>query len=412
MQEKHLRFFAKSACRVFQDEQDWTTRGDSGDRQLWSLTLAVNNLPRNLPYGPNARNARLDAKPAKAMLNTLESEPENFIYYNNGIMLVVGSFQAKRVEGGHFDIRIAYTESSDSDDELDRFLGHGVLNGGHTYKALTHALDGPHSPGEFYPKIDRAFVQVTVAVGINEDNIASISRARNLSKPVPDYALKNLNGDWEGIRVYLPMQCRPNVVFKPEELEGDLDRRPVYTVVDLVQRLALLNNDLFPWRSDKSSGVRELHPLAAYTGKGSLIARWAEENYRQVLPLLPDILWLEEKVMEAHQSLNGHGNGKVAISKVSGCDKRPCTLITGKSFSLTVAAPFVMPVMAAFRVLLKDGRWIAPKEELWDKYGVRLVKKLWEEYKSEGRSSAASFGRSKSTWITLVNEITRDFVQI
>ena len=396
MKNKQVQFLAKSACRVFQDNDD--------KRQIWTLILAVKDLPQGFPYGPNARNADLGVKPAKAMLETLKSEPKEFIYYNNGIMLVVESLHAKRVDGGDFEVKIEYSEP---DEGTEDFVGHGVLNGGHTFKVLMHALYGQHKPKENYPNINQAHVQVTVAVGIDEESVSSISRARNLSKAVPDYALKNLEGDWQQIEKYLPGSCRKNVIFKPNEYEEDPDNDPKYTVVDLVLRLALLNNELFDFK-------KEHHPTAAYSGRGSLVSKWDNEKYNDILPLLPDILWLEEQILATHESLNGHStNGKkIVISKVSGCSTKSSTLITGRTFNLTVAPPFIMPVLAAFRLLIKDGKWIAPKEELWEKYGVMLVERLWDTYKTEGRSSAASFARSKSTWSTLTNLIAMQFVQI
>ena len=396
MNTKRIQFVAKSACRVFQDEIK--------DRQIWTLTLASTELPKGLPYGPNARNADLKAKPAKAMLATLKTEPENFIYYNNGMMLVVNSLSAKRIDGGDFKIHLEYFEPNGEEEE---FLGHGVLNGGHTYKALMHALYGKHKRGESYPCIENAYVQVVIAVGIEEDQVASISRARNLSKAVPDYALKNLEGEWQVIDQYLPSQFRKNVIFKPDEFQEDEDLSPTYTVVDLDQRLALFNNKLFDFRKDK-------HPIAAYTGKGTLVRKWSDKDYEDILPLLPDMLWFEEKVMEAHESLNGRSSsgGKVVISKVSGCNNKPTKLITGREFPLTVAPPFIMPILAAFRIVIKDGTWIKSKEELWDEYGIMLVERLWESYKTEGRSSAAVFGRSKSTWSTLTNAIAMQFINI
>lgn len=396
MKTKQIQFVAKSACRVFQDE-------DRG-RQIWSLTLPVAELPQGLPYGPNARNADLGAKPAKAMLETLKFEPENFIYYNNGIMLVVNALAAKRVDGGNFLIRLEYFEP---DFEEEDFLGHGVLNGGHTYKALIHALHGEHKRGETYPNAESACVQVVVAVGIEEDQVSSISRARNLSKAVPDYALKNLEGEWQIIEQYLPKQYRKNVIFKPDEFQDDADALSTYTVVDLVQRLALFNNYLFDFRKDR-------HPITAYTGKGTLIRKWKSSDYEEILPLLPDMLWFEEKVMEAHEQLNGKSisGGKIVISKVSGCSNKPSQLITGRTYNLTVAPPFIMPVLAALRIVIKDGKWIQDKEELWEEYGLMLVDRLWESYKAEGRSSAAMFGRSKSTWSTLTNAIAMQFIKI
>jgi hypothetical protein len=54
MKDKQVQFLAKSACRVYQDNDD--------KKQIWTLTLAVKDLPQGFPYGPNARNADLSAK--------------------------------------------------------------------------------------------------------------------------------------------------------------------------------------------------------------------------------------------------------------------------------------------------------------------------------------------------------------
>lgn len=385
---------AKAACRAYVD----------GETEIWNLTVPVSELPQGLPFGPNARNASLDAKPAKAMLKTLSSEPEKFILYNSGIMLIADRIKATRGEGGDFTVKLVLSVPT-TDDEGD-FLGHGVINGGHTYKVLMHALHEKHKRGESYPKLSSACVQVSVAVGINEDEIAKISRSRNLSLSVPLYALKNLAHDWKPIEEALPTEYRNNVLFKPNE-DGEFEEKASYDVTDLVRRLALINNKLFDFRQDK-------HPLKVYSSPGSLVQGWKEEDYKEVIPLLKDILWLEQKIMEQHVLVNGTGaNGKkIVISKVSGCSLKPMKLITGVEINMTVGEIFYMPVLAAFRVLIKDGQWTKPVEELWEQWGPQLVDRLWDTYKSEGRSSASAFARSKSTWSTLTNMVAMQFVQI
>jgi hypothetical protein len=385
---------AKTACRGYTAEET----------AIWNLTVPITQIPKGLPFGPNARNASLDAKPAKAMLKTLAEEPEKFILYNGGIMLIADQIAAPRVDGGNFDVRLKLNVPS-TEDEGD-FLGHGVLNGGHTYKALIHALHGKHKRGESYPNLSRAYVQVSVAVGINEDEIASISRARNLSLSVPLYALKNLAQDWKPIEEALPKEYRQNVLFKPNE-DGEFEGKAIYNVTDLIRRLALLNNNLFDFRQDK-------HPIKAYASPGSLVQGWKEEDYKEVTPLLKDILWLEQKIMEQHVEVNGTGatGKKVVISKVSGCSGKAKKLITGKEISLTIGDIFYMPILAAFRVLIKDGQWTKPVDILWEEWGPKLVDKLWDTYKNEGRNSASAFARSKSTWSTLTNLVAMQFVQI
>ncbi|HEY9875966.1 MAG TPA: AIPR family protein, partial [Candidatus Obscuribacterales bacterium] len=385
MQTKDFSLSAKTACRSYTEEKT----------AIWNLTVPITKLPQGLPFGPNARNASLDAKPAKAMLKTLAEEPEKFILYNSGIMVVAEEIAAFRVEGGDFNVRLKLQVPS-TEDEGD-FLGHGVLNGGHTYKALMHALHGKHKRGESYPNLSSAYVQVSVAVGINEDEIASISRARNLSLSVPVYALKNLEKDWKPIEEALPKEYRQNVLFKPNE-DGEFEGKANYDVTDLIRRLALLNNNLFDFRLDK-------HPIKAYSSPGSLVQGWKEEDYKEVIPLLKDILWLEQKIMEQHVAVNGTGatGKKVVISKVSGCSGKTMKLITGKEIPLTIGDIFYMPILAAFRVLIKDGQWTKPVDTLWEEWGPKLVDKLWDTYKNEGRNSASAFARSKSTWSTLTN---------
>lgn len=390
---------AKYACRAYQEENKATGEKTA----IWNLTVPVQELPQGLPYGPNARNADLGAKTAKAMLKTLKDEPEEFIFYNGGIMLIADSINCYRRGDFQVEIELAIPTEEDEGD----FLGHGVINGGHTYKALIHALYGEHKHKESYPDLSKAYVQISVAVGIEQNQIAKISSARNLSLSVPLYALKNLDHDWDPIKKALPEEYHQYVLFKPNE-DSEFEGKADYDVTDLIRRLALINNRLFDFRKNQ-------HPITAYSSRGSLVQKWKLEDYEEVIPLLKDILWLEEKIMEQHVAVNGTGKSgkKAVISKVSGCSLKDMKLITGKEIkSLTVGDIFWMPILAAFRVLIKDGKWIKPKEELWDEWGPELVDALWDTYKTEGRSSASAFARSKSTWSALTNKVAMQFVKI
>lgn len=73
-------------------------------------------------------------------------------------------------------------------------------------------------------------------------------------------------------------------------------------------------------------------------------------------------------------------------------------LLSGYESSLTLADPFVLPAIAAFRVFIKNGAWVEPLEDLWVKYGPKTVSALWDTYRESGKSSAAIFGRAKASW--------------
>ncbi|REG15432.1 AIPR protein [Archangium gephyra] len=370
MNKQKYTFACEKVCRSHRAE----------GREIWTLTVRAKNLPRGFKFGPNARYATLDKKPAKEMLETLESDPGSFIFKNNGIMVVAESIKASG------DTVELVCHEAETEDEMP---GHGVLNGGHTYKSLLYAMEHEE---KFQDVGDSAYVALTVGIGIPDEEIWKISRARNTSEKVPLHALRELAGDWQILKKYLPEQTRVRVAFKPNEPGAeDAD----YDATDLVRRLALINNKMFPAEAGS-------HPVAAYTSIGSLVKKYSQQQFIEVAPLLPDVLRLEELVVQQWEIFNGQkrgGSEKLGvISKASGCSNEKSTLLSGYTASLTLADPFILPVIAAFRVFIKNGKWATPMEEVWEKYGPKTVSALWDAYKEGGRSSAAYFGRSKASW--------------
>lgn len=347
------------------------------NRELWALTVLAKDLPLGLKYGPNARFAELKTRAAKDMLETLETEPESFIFKNNGIMVVADSLRSEDNK-----VTLVCHESEPDDDSP----GHGVLNGGHTYRVLQHALSS--TDPRFTNVGEKAAVLITVGLGIPDEEIWRISRARNTSEKVPLHALRELAGDWSIVKANLPASSRHLVAFKPNDPEATDE---LYDTTDLVRRLALLNNEAFP----AEDGV---HPVAAYTSITSVVKRYKPETFLSVGQLLPDVLKLEELIVRHWEEINGNGPNKVGITRASGCSAESCTLLSGHRAKLTLADPFVLPIIAAFRVFIKDGKWVQPMEDLWEKYGPKTVKALWEAYRETGRSSAAVFGRAKGSW--------------
>jgi hypothetical protein len=351
-------------------------------QELWTLTVRAKNLPRYWKLGPNARYANLKAKPAKDMLATLSNDPESFVLKNNGMMVVAKSL---RSEGNQVELVCS------EPDETEFAPGHGVLNGGHTYTAIKEALADPKK----YPGAGEAVVLVTVGLGIDEEEISRISKARNTSEKVPLHALRNLDGDWTDLKKHLPPESRHLVFFKPNEPDVDADAG--FDVTDLVRRLAVMNNELFPAENGD-------HPVRAYSGIGALVRQYDKNKFTKLAERLPDMLRLEELVVRKYEELYGRGRKddgkeKIDLSRTSGCSSEPSTLLTGYRASVTIADPFVLPVMAAFRVFLQDGEWVMPMEDAWSKYGERVIRDLWKAYREEGKSSASYFARSaKSSW--------------
>lgn len=363
-------FVSEKACR--------SHCADDG-REIWTVTVPVSELPDGLKLGPNARYARLTNKPAREMLETLRTDPESFVFKNNGIMVVADSIA---VQG----TKVTITCKEPGPD--DEFPGHGVLNGGHTYFAIREALRRANQGQEAFRSATDASVIVTIAIGVDEDDIWRISRARNTSEKVPLHALRELAGDWAILKEYLPEKSRPLVAFKPNE--PGFEDAP-YDVTELVRRIALINNAMFP-------AERGVHPVKAYTSIGSLVKQFDRKAFLDVAHLLPDVLKLEERVVHCWHTMRGKGEGKIAIARASGVSLEKTMLISGLEVDLSLPAPFVLPIVAAFRVFIQNGAWVAPIDELWEKYGPRTVEALWETYKEQGKSSPAVFGRNKGSW--------------
>jgi hypothetical protein len=354
------------------------------ERELWTLTVRLEDLPRQFKYGPNARHASVKAPPVKEMLTTLENEPESFVFYNNGMMVVA---QSIKVDGKRVLIECQEPQGEEDEDEA----GHGVLNGGHTYLALLEAMKRAEAGDKRFAGVgERARVVVTVGIGIPDEEIWQISRARNTSQKVPLYALRELAGDWSLLKDNVPPATRPLVAYKPNDPDA-LDAE--YDITDLVRRIALLNNDLFPAQDDQ-------HPKAAYTSLGSLVRKYRPEQFQRIAHLLPDALRLEEMIVAEYTRRNTKGKAdSIAISRASGCKSVPKKLLSGATADITIADAFTLPVLAAFRLLVKrDGTWFKPLDEIWKDFGPDAVDRTWAAYKDQGKSSAAVFGRSNASW--------------
>ena len=384
-------FFATVACRAHKESTD------SG-RVLWNLTVPVHQLPEGLPLDPNAREANEKRRTVKDMLTTLAQKPQEFIYYNNGILIIADSIEVKgHGAGGGFNVELLLVSPNENEEE--KFIGNGIVNGGHTYTAIMKArhhyenLKSKNFKAKVnsetgkidYSDLEQALVQVSVLINVSQEQISEISRYRNTSESVEEFSLKNLAGEWDIIQQNLSPQYKQYVAFRDGE-----DKK--FDVTDLVRRLACINNKLYPWRG--ADGTTK-NPTPAFTSYGRLIKNWKKEDFIQVVPLLNGLLQIEELLRKEYDNTKG-------ISRYNGIEKKDYKFITGKKFDHTLALPFVFPILAAFRVFVKDGEWEHPPQELWNKMGTILVTNLLAAYKNEGRGNPAFFGRSASTWSNLL----------
>lgn len=125
---------------------------------------------------------------------------------------------------------------------------------------------------------EHASVALTVGIGIPDEEIWKISRARKTSEKVPLHALRELAGDWQILKKYLPEEIRARVAFKPND-------------------------------------------------PGAVVKKYEQEKFMKVAPLLPDVL-----LLEGHPDCRGLGevraqDGQRALGSVQGGRQVQCSLL-------------------------------------------------------------------------------------
>lgn len=387
----------------------------------WVLWVRAEDLPSDFPLDPNARHPDTSGRVPKAIERTLLEAPAEFIKRNSGICLVA---RVCEVRAGVVNLALNTTNRSEEYEEGRR--GDGIVNGGHTYavlkkvlteqealrKAAAKAIAGAaktesdvegatadttadviEGPVEDYADARDAIVRLEIQVGLLEEDLADISRARNLSSPVEEISLRNLGNVWAPIKKELTSRERMRFAF----MEGDNEAPGAnYDVGDLVRLMVLFNSKLYP--------LEEKDPVAAFTSEKSLITRWNVSDFEHILPNLPQFLWLHDQVALTFPFYMGRNPGNYNGVE-SAQDETMFELMGGAKSKYKVPISFTFPILGALRAFLDEGgkSWAVSPEALAAPGGAihALVKDALRIYREMGKSSIAFFGRNRQVWETL-----------
>lgn len=392
----------------------------------WVVWVRAEDLPLDFPLDPNARHPDLHGRVPRAIERTLVEEPVEFLKRNAGLCMVA---RACLVQANRATLSLNVTNHAEEYEEGRR--GDGVLNGGHTYAVLRKVMNDQAAQRKAAEKeaakeakeaakveakakgelevldiVDtkeveqeelhdarEAIVRLEVQVGLREEDLADISRARNLSTPVQEFSLRNLGNAWGPIKHALKPKERSRFAF----MEGD-DEAPSarYDVGDLVRLLVLFNSKLYP--------TEDADPVAAFTSEKSLITRWNAPDFEHILGHLSEFLMLHDAVMDTFPFYMGRNPGNYnGVTTAQGDEM--FELMGGHESKYLVPISFVFPVVAALRVFLKeDGRgWAVDPKSLGNVGGPVhiLVKDALRIYRDMGKASIAFFGRNRQVWETL-----------
>lgn len=354
----------------------------------------------------NVRDQKMGSVIAKGIMRTLDERPDTMHPLNRGITVLSNGFRYDS-QAKNFTILLRDPKK------------HGIIDGGHTYRAIEQVLE---KRKEANVEVPNAFVNIEVLSGYDEISSDIIS-ARNSVAAVRDSAIYSLEGVFKDLQIQLKKEGIENLIaFRQNEI------KPI-SVEEVLAVCTLFH----PTYAEGTT-----HPMKAYTSRAGCVEIYAEEwqkrdatsawknGFGKIVNLAPDLLRLCEhihvEVDEARRRIGGlqalkiegeNGNGTRegknrgrAMKELSGPRELP---ITGKIVQSGWPTGYLYPIVAAMRPLLdysgEVARWkVADPMLVFNGISNELVKTLLAYAEEYGRKPNA-VGKSLLCWKSLYDTV-------
>lgn len=344
----------------------------------------VKELPDDIPMKTNPREQKLTTNVAKkikqSLLNTFDLD---FYLLNRGMLI-----SAKSVSFNNYS-----NELTVCFEDLDV---HGNVDGGHTYKTILENRD----------ELDEGqqFVKLELLTGV-EDIFQNLAAARNISVPVQDKSIAELEKRFDIIKRTIGNEKFSSKVYFKENEAGDID------VADLLAILNMFNIERY--RNMESFSV------ISYSGRKKCIDYYidahkkygegAENPYVKMIPIMKDIFKLYDKIETGMNRFYKQKNAGGRYGAIKGIMvPRPGMTLRSKYYEtvMDTASPtgFIYPILGAFRALVEEAdgvyRWKKNPFKVLEDVGADLVDTTIERSRSLG-NNPQSVGKDSGHWKTL-----------
>ena len=126
--------FKVNAVRTLTSPYRRNEKDESANETIYYLLANMKDLPDDMPLDVNPRIPKMSTNVAKSLIAAVK-EPETDFYINNrGIVISAKSFSFNTADS---EVTI---DLGNQDDENDKY-SYGILDGGHTYKAIIDNRD-------------------------------------------------------------------------------------------------------------------------------------------------------------------------------------------------------------------------------------------------------------------------------
>ena len=342
-------------------------------------TLYVNGQEyKELPLDANVREPDpKKSKPYKDMCDTLRDEPENFFENNLGISIIASDVTVQR--NNKFSIKFEH--------------GTGILNGGHTQRAI---LDSKNNAN-----IAKAIIRLTVRVkNYTTKRIAEIAAAQNSCTAVKEYSLAEKKGLFAELKSKLNDDFEKHIVwYEGRTVAANKGLEPV----DLIAIINVFNIKLY------SSNYNQVNsqPTSSASAKASVFKKWQgivvenPQNFNIIYPLTNDILTLYELI----QSKFHISTGMTALQIIKNTPTKDLIFKDEKP-PYGIPKQMLFPLLAAYRANVyydpanKKIGWYEDIEELFNKHNKELCTKLKTSFKANG-NDVNKIGKDPTIWENL-----------
>ncbi len=341
----------------------------------------VSDLPEDIPLDPDPRVPKVKGAITKRISTSLKTNDGRFHLLNRGMTL--------SVKGVEFDNKRSILTL-----DIPEGDAYGVIDGGHTYKALTTVVNSLRVEAGVEDAesgvLLNQYVHIEVLEGI-EGHLADVADARNYSLQLKEWTLANYRHEFDWFLNALGDDYREHIKV------SENDEKPV-GIIDLIQVMCAMNPILFP---------QSKPPVAAYNSAGKCLEYFIAPNdtndFRKLEGVCRDIVQLNDYVrfhwkkkynVEDESGKRGRLGGRAEVLK----RKRNRTALATYYFleptkgpvrgELPIEKGLSIPVLSSLRALLEehDGkfRWAINPRTFFDEHGSELVKIVMDASEMKG----------------------------
>lgn len=362
-----------------------TKENENSCETLYYILAEMNELPEDIPLDVNPRDQKMNTSVARKLKNAVIEAETDFYLNNRGIVISAKDLSFNSSNS------IVTIDLGDTDNDDDKY-SYGILDGGHTYRAIMEERENIPSDLKKYVRIE---------VITNVQNITRLSDARNTSVQVSDVALFNLDDKFDNIKEAIADQeYAEKIAYK------DNEDKEIH-VYELLRLMFALDKDKYP---DDTAA-----PIQSYSGKAQVFKRYKAAYdtgfYRSLVTFLPTLVSLFDTIeLEMPEKYKEYKN-KVGIANpkfgnvrgIESCSQSNTyyTSFLDRETPYNISSGYIYPIFGAFRFLINYNAddetvsWLFDPFDIWNEVGTALVQNTFETWANPNLA-----GKDKQLWLS------------